>query len=51
MAPAHFGSVLERQIAIPRSTLPTKASTIVSIKITIKSVPTSIRIASSMPAM
>ena len=50
MAPAHFGSVLERQMAIPKSTLPMKLSAMVIIKITIKSTSTSIRIASSMPA-
>ncbi len=50
MAPAHFGSVLERQMAIPKSTLPMKLSAMVIMKIIIQSVLTSIRIASSMPA-
>ena len=48
--PAHFESIPDRQMAIPRSTLPMKLSAMTSMKMTIKSTSTSIRIASSMPA-
>jgi hypothetical protein len=46
ITPAHFGSVLERQMAILKSTLPIKLSAMLIMKLTIKSTSTSIRIAS-----
>lgn len=50
MPPTHFGSIPDRQTAIPRSTLPMKLSAMTNMKMTIKSAPTSIHIASSMSA-